>query len=287
MHFSGKDESAHCRRSLRAALEIALVVLALQVLSLGQQNASEDQVKAAYLLNFAKLAQWPKQALPDAPSPLVIGVRGGDEDFLAVLKALVAGKTIGTHTLVVRPVSSVDEMKACHIVFFRASERKHTQAAIEGLAQAGVVSVGEDESFLRQGGMINLVRDHGSVRFEVNSDALDRSEIHFSSKILALAKAGSGSTPSMASNSSPQAEGPRRLERSAPPEYPDIAKRMNLTGTVQVQAMVKPDGTVKEVRVLGGHPLLAEALAHAVMQWTYQRTPKETVEVVKFSFGSQ
>ncbi len=62
---------------------------------------------------------------------------------------------------------------------------------------------------------------------------------------------------------------------------------MRLTGTVQVQALVKPDGTVKEVKVLGGHPLLAEALAHAVMQWTYQRAPRETVEVVKFSFGPQ
>jgi TonB family protein len=272
----------------RAAVGLGLILLALQLLAMGQQpNATENQVKAAYLLNFAKLAQWPQHALPDGPSPLVIGVSGGDEDFLAVLKALVAGKTIGTHPLVVRPVSSVDEMKSCHIVFFRGSEKKHTQAAVEGLAQAGVVSVGEDESFLRQGGMINLVRDHGSVRFEVNSDALDRSEIHFSSKILALAKAGSGSTPTTASNSPPQAEGPRRLERSAPPEYPDIAKRMNLTGTVQVQAMVKPDGTVREVKVLGGHPLLAEALAHAVKQWTYQRAPKETVEVVKFSFGPQ
>lgn len=262
--------------------------MALQLLVLGQQqNATEDQVKAAYLLNFAKLAQWPKQALPDGPSPLVIGVSGGDEDFLAVLKAVVAGKTIGTHVVVVRPVGSADDMKSCHIVFFRASEKKHTQAAIEGLAQPGALLVGEDESFLRQGGMINLVRDHGSVRFEVNSDALDRSEIHFSSKILALAKAGSGPTPTMASSSPPQTEGPRRLERSAPPEYPDIAKRMNLTGTVQVQAMVKPDGTVKEVRVLGGHPLLAEALAHAVMKWTYQRTPRESVEVVKFSFGPQ
>jgi TonB family protein len=286
MRFSLK--SLPWQPRLRAAVGLGLILLALQLLALGQQpNATEDQVKAAYLLNFAKLAQWPKQALPDGPSPLLIGVSGGDEDFLAILKAVVAGKTIGTHTLVVRPVSSADEMKACHIVFFRASERKHTQAAIEGLAQVGVVSVGEDESFLRQGGMINLVRDHGSVRFEVNSDALDHSEIHFSSKILALAKAGSGSTRTMASNSSPPAEGPRRLERSAPPEYPDIAKRMNLTGTVQVQATVKADGTVKEVKVLGGHPLLAEALAHAVMKWTYQRTPKETVEVVKFSFGPQ
>jgi outer membrane biosynthesis protein TonB len=39
---------------------------------------------------------------------------------------------------------------------------------------------------------------------------------------------------------------------------------------VQVQALVKPDGTVKEVKILGGHPMLAAAVATAVMQWKYR-----------------
>jgi TonB family protein len=215
----------------------------------------------------------------------VIGVSGGDEEFLNVLKATLAGKIIGTHVLVVKLVSSAADIKSCHIVFFRSSERKHIQGDIESLAQAGVLFVGEDESFLGQGGMINLVRDHGSVHFEVNADALDRSEIHFSSKILALAKTGSGVSPTTASNA--QAEGTRRLDHSVPPEYPEIAERMKLTGTAQVQALVKPDGTVQEVTILGGHPLLGEALARAVKQWKYHPSPKETLEVVRFSFGPE
>jgi TonB family protein len=288
MHFSAKDESSPWWPQLRPALRIGFALLALQLFALGQQNAStEDQVKAAYLFNFAKMAEWPSQALPVGPSPLVIGVSGGSEEFLNVLKATVAGKIIGTHLLVVKPLSSDSDIKSCHIVFFRASEKKHTQTAIESLAQTGVLFVGEDESFLLQGGMINLVRDHGSIRFEVNSDALDRSQIHFSAKILALARAGYGSAPTVASNSPSPVEGARRLERSAPPDYPEIAERMKLTGTAQVQALVKPDGTVKEVRILGGHPLLAEALASAVRQWKYQPGPKETMEVVKFTFGPQ
>jgi TonB family protein len=138
--------------------------------------------------------------------------------------------------------------------------------------------------------MINLVRDQGSVRFEVNADALDRSEIHFSSKILALAKAGSApshTTPSNSPEDSPRVEGTRRVEHTVPPGYPELAERMKLTGTVQVEAVVKPDGTVKEVRVVGGHPLLADALVRAVKQWKYQPGAKETVESVKFSFAPQ
>ncbi len=273
--------------SLQTALSLLIVfaILALQLPALAEQpNATEDQVKAAYLLNFAKLAEWPRQALPDGPSPLVIGVNGGEEEFLNVLKAVVAAKVNGTHPLMVKSVSSDEGMKSCQIVFFRASEKKRTQNNLPDLAQAGVLLVGEDQSFLRRGGMINLVREHGSIRFEVNSDVLDLSKIHFSAKLLALAKASEGS-PSTASTS--PVEGERRLESSAAPEYPAIAQQMKLTGTVRVQARVKPNGTVTEVKVLGGHPLLAAALADAVRQWRYQPAPKETLEVVKFSFGPQ
>jgi TonB family protein len=286
MRCLAKNEWLSWRSRARSALATGLALMALGLLALGQQqNATEDQVKAAYLLNFAKLAEWPARALPDGPSPLVIGVAGGDEEFLNVLRSTVAGKIIGTHLLVVKLASSEKDMKSCHMVFFRASEKKHTHAAIEGLAQASVLLVGEDESFLQQGGMINLVREKGSVRFEVNPDALDRTEIHLSAKILALAKTEYGSSRATAANS--PATGTRQLERSVPPQYPDIAERMNLKGTVQVQALVRPDGTVKDVKVLGGHPLLADALVHAVMQWKYQAGSKETVEVVKFSFGPQ
>ncbi len=288
MRLAAKDD---CLRRLLppATLGIGVALLLLPLLALHcralgqQQNATEDQVKAAYLLNFAKLAEWPRHALPDGPSPLVIGVSGGEDEFLNVLKATAAGKSIGTHPLVVKPVSSDTEMKSCQIVFFRASERKHIPAEIEELEQSSVVLVGEDEFFLRQGGMINLVKDHGSVRFEVNTDALDRSEIHFSSKILALAKSGHG--VSHATVSKAPVEATRQVERRVAPEYPAIAARMNLEGTAQVEARVRPDGTVKEVKILGGHPLLTDALARAVRLWKYQPAPRETVEIVKFTFG--
>jgi TonB family protein len=298
MRLAAQDDSVV--RTPHAVLGIGLAlfvlpVLALQLLALHsralgqQQNAVEDQVKAAYLLNFAKLAEWPHHALPDGPSPLVIGVSGAEDEFLNILKATVAGKNIGTHPLVVKPVSSDTEMKTCQIVFFRASQSKQAQFAIEDLARASVLSVGEDDSFLRQGGMMNLVKDHGAVRFEVNSDALDRSEIHFSAKILALAKSGSGPSHPPASKSPAEATRPteatRQVERRVAPEYPEIAARMKLEGTAQVEARVRPDGTVKEVRILGGHPVLADALAHAVRLWKFQPASKETVEVVKFSFA--
>jgi len=64
--------------------------------------------------------------------------------------------------------------------------------------------------------MINLVLEKGKIQFEISRDALDRSNIHFSSKFLSLAKADYES-------SGRQAEGPRQLRVKVAPEYPTIA----------------------------------------------------------------
>jgi TonB family protein len=308
MRFSGKDGLPLWPSRIAAPRIVVAIfllrLLAVHPLALGQQpNATEDQVKAAYLLNFAKLAEWPSSVLPESTSPLVIGVSGGDDNFLAALRSLVAGKTAGTHPFEVKAVSSAEDMNLCHLIFFRSSVgHKHIGSAISSVTAASILLVGEDEEFLRQGGMINLVRDHGSIRFEINGDNLDRSGIHFSAKILGLAKSGSAPSHATASNSPTEVPRPtfagqdsvrqesarqaaRRIEYSIAPDYPEIAKSMRLVGTVQVQALVRPDGSVKEVKVVGGHPLLADAVVRAVRQWKYQPAPKETTESVKFDFA--
>ena len=118
MHSSDKSESSAPQPRLRAVLAMAIALLSLQLGSLGQQNATEDQVKAAYLLNFAKLGEWPHRALPDGPSSFVIGVSGADDDFLDVLRAVAAGKTIGTHPVVVTRVNSEEDAKSCQSFSF-------------------------------------------------------------------------------------------------------------------------------------------------------------------------
>ena len=49
------------------------------------------------------------------------------------------------------------------------------------------------------------------------------------------------------------------------PQYPELAKKMNLSGTVKIEVVVAPNGTVKEARVVGGHPVLAKP------RWTRPR----------------
>ena len=77
----------------------------------------------------------------------------------------------------------------------------------------------------------------------------------------------------------------RKLISSVPPEYPELARRLNLRGTTRVQLTVAPDGRVVSVKELGGNPVLVEALIRAVKKWKYEAAKKESLIVVKFDFN--
>jgi TonB family protein len=76
----------------------------------------------------------------------------------------------------------------------------------------------------------------------------------------------------------------RTVVRNDPPQYPDIAKDLGLHGTVKLKIWIKPDGSVRRLEYLGGHPLLAESALKAVKNWTYEPTHDETNMVVEIKF---
>jgi protein TonB len=79
---------------------------------------------------------------------------------------------------------------------------------------------------------------------------------------------------------------PRKLKNRVEPGYPELAKRNNITGTARVELLVTPDGKVKDVRVLGGNPVLVQAAVSAVMKWKYEPAAEESTVVVKFDFSN-
>lgn len=76
----------------------------------------------------------------------------------------------------------------------------------------------------------------------------------------------------------------RRAKTKVQPVYPDLARKMNITGTVKVQVVVSPSGTVKDAKVVGGHPVLANAALEAVRKWRFEPGPQESTGVVDFKF---
>jgi len=80
------------------------------------------------------------------------------------------------------------------------------------------------------------------------------------------------------------AEHPRAVVRSEDPEYPEVAKKMGLHGTVKLRLWITPDGTVRRVEYIGGHPLLAESALKAVKNWKYATATQESETTVEIKF---
>jgi len=78
--------------------------------------------------------------------------------------------------------------------------------------------------------------------------------------------------------------GGRKVKSSVKPDYPPIARQMRVTGTVHLEATVAPDGKVRDTKIVGGSPLLAQEAVTAVKKWKYEEASKETVESVEVVF---
>lgn len=99
--------------------------------------------------------------------------------------------------------------------------------------------------------------------------------------IYAGALAGqSGSGPSQAQNSDIY----RRAKVKVAAAYPELAKKMEISGIVKVEVTVSPNGTVKEARVVGGHPVLAQSALDAAKKWRFEPAPAESSGVIEFKF---
>ena len=90
--------------------------------------------------------------------------------------------------------------------------------------------------------------------------------------------------PHAAAQASPGDEMNRRAKNRVQPPYPELARKMNITGTVKIEVTVAPNGTVKEARVIGGHPVLANPALDAAKKWRFEPAPAESVGVIEFKF---
>lgn len=76
----------------------------------------------------------------------------------------------------------------------------------------------------------------------------------------------------------------RKVKTRIEPVYPEIARKMGLTGTVKILVVVSPNGTVKETKVIGGHPILVNAAIDAVKKWRFEAASSESTGTLEFKF---
>jgi TonB family protein len=101
--------------------------------------------------------------------------------------------------------------------------------------------------------------------------------------LMAVALAVSGGAEGLRGQDA-QSDIARRAKSKVQAVYPDLARKMNITGTVKVEVVVLPNGKVKEAKVVGGHPVLANAALDAVKKWRFEPATLESTSIVDFKF---
>jgi len=76
----------------------------------------------------------------------------------------------------------------------------------------------------------------------------------------------------------------RKVKNKVPPTYPEIARKIGLSGTVKLEVVVAPNGNVKDTKVIGGHPILVSAAVDAVKKWKFETASGESTGTVEFRF---
>ncbi len=169
----------------------ALGVVALTAAALGLPGAAvatgEYDLKAAFLLNFVRLVEWPDAAFASDAAPLTIGLFGEDP-FGGSLARRFEGVGVGGRTLEVRRVQAADEARACQLVFVPVSQVDRFGALRDALDGSNVLLVSEAPDLARRGAAINFFSDGGRIRFEVNREVARAAQLKLSARLLRLAR---------------------------------------------------------------------------------------------------
>ncbi|MHC4118478.1 MAG: YfiR family protein [Planctomycetota bacterium] len=172
----------------------------------GSELDREHRVKAAFVYNFIKFVDWPKEKMADANEPIVIGVigyKGFVRAFDPVKDKKIKNKRISIEyfkDFEKLTKSGADDhnwnqkmemLKKCHVLLLctcNATFIENSSQIVSALEGLPVLTVGDTDGFLESGGIINLLKEEDKVRFEVNVAAAKRNKLKISSKLLRLAR---------------------------------------------------------------------------------------------------
>jgi hypothetical protein len=169
----------------------------------GSVRYQEHEVKAAFLYNFVQFTEWPAGKLAE-PNTITIGLLG--EHTFADAFNPVKDKHVKDKRLIIKNLGRfrryfpqddagklefadyIEQLRKCHVLFIRDSERENFKAIIEAVKGYNVLTVGETKDFLEFGGIIAFIPGTEKAVFEVNLNVCERENLKISSMVLRLAR---------------------------------------------------------------------------------------------------
>lgn len=175
------------RCAARWALPLAVACALAPAPASPRSNAGEYEVKAAFLVHFAGLVEWPPDAFGAPDAPLRIAVLGADA-FGEALAAAVQGRRVDAHPLRLERFDDAAGAREAHIVFVGDAEPARQSLLLSELRGGYVLTVGETPGFAARGGVINFFEKDSKIHFEINPRAAERARLEISSRLMGLAR---------------------------------------------------------------------------------------------------
>jgi uncharacterized protein DUF4154 len=149
-------------------------------------SATEANIKAVFLFNFAKYVTWPAQAAGErSPAGIRICVTFNDS-FFALLKEAVEEEDVDGKPLEPIALDGLDDARSCQILFVGDANSPDGKAWLNAVKGRQVLTVGDGP--LNDETVIAFVRDDNRVRFDINRAAAASHGLNVSSKLLRLAR---------------------------------------------------------------------------------------------------
>jgi hypothetical protein len=160
-------------------------LMLFQVAATAAVPTIEYQVKASFLYNFIQFVEWPDTVFSSPEDSIVIAVFGEDR-LGSALDSLSLAKAKG-HPIKVKRCQSVDDVAPAHVLFLTNSTQGDAAEILKKVNTNGMLTIGEERDFVKDGGVINFVLKDDRVRFEINLASASDSGLTLSSQLLKLA----------------------------------------------------------------------------------------------------
>jgi len=169
----------------------AMLGVALFLFGAGKGNSAETghpkeyELKAAFIYNFTKFIEWPTNTLGGTNEPFVIAV-AGNSPCIAELEQIAKEKKVNGRDLVINTVKTPEAATRAQALFIPASEEARLKDWL--VKNPGLLTIGESDAFIRQGGMINFILEGEKIRFEINMEPVEAARLKISAQMQKLAK---------------------------------------------------------------------------------------------------
>ncbi|SHO49075.1 YfiR family protein [Desulfopila aestuarii] len=171
-----------------AFFAVLLLLFCTMPVKAAAQQVGEYHIKAVFLTNLTHFVTWPEN-VDRENAPFIIGIYGPDP-FDSILDKAVAGEKKNNRPLKIERYHNLQELDPtrCNILFIHDSKVDEWKAIQSRLANYPILTVGDTSGFPEQGGMVNLIKNGQKIQVEINHNAVQKSGLTMSSKLLSLAR---------------------------------------------------------------------------------------------------